>query len=319
MLGLNHCYQMPRSAEGSLLSASTRSINARNIFRSNVKNSHAVIRDVVTEAELRLLAEWSVPNLIDILNFPEESVEKHSEDYIRFHERAGRVIEALLGSVKTDLLTVRFGVGGVISDLNVPFELNDEFLASLWRHERPISHWVRKESNELMGVAVLGRPYALAAATLDVHRISGMTRIEAIENQCYDAYLRQIYLRAFNLYGVFPLAHDELGIRGIDPWMQVAAGKDIVASACTGRQLQLFARRQFRDFKISFEVYSILKHLPLRLGISARLAVSDWDSLLQEELSAAWLRGETGEWIEKALDSITDSKKSDAQGYMLGA
>jgi hypothetical protein len=41
--------------------------------------------------------------------------------------------------------------------------------------------------------------------------------------------------------------------------------------------------------------------------------------LLQEELSAAWLRGEAGEWIEKALDSITDSKKSDAQGYMLGA
>lgn len=314
MFQLNHCYQMPRTADGCLQAVPASSVNTYCLLDHDAK-----INSVVTEAELRLLAEWSVPDLIHILNSPEESIDEHSEDYIRFHERAGRVIEALLGSVKTDLLTVRFGVGGVISDLNVPFELNEEFLTCLWRHERPISHWVRKEYNELMGVAVLGRPYALAAATLDVHRISGMTRIEAIENQCYDAYLRQIYLRAFNLYGVFPLAHDELGIRGIDPWMQVAAGKDITPSVCTGRQLQLFARRQFRDFKIPFEVYSILKHLPLRLGIAERLRVSDWAGLLQEELSAAWLRGDSGEWIEKALGSITDSQGSDAQGYMLGA
>ncbi|WP_293265826.1 hypothetical protein [Neptunomonas sp.] len=314
MLRFNHTYHMPRATAGGFKGVPTSSINTYCLL-----DHSDTINDVVTESELRLLAEWSVPDLIHILNQPEENIDKHADDYVRFHERAGRVIEALLGNVKTDLLTVRFGVGGIVSDLNVPFELNEEFLRSLWRHERPISHWVRKEYNDLMSVAVLGRPYALAAASIDVQQISGMTRIVAIENQCYDAYLRQIYLRAFNLYGVFPLAHDELGIRGVDPWMQVAAGKDISPSACTGRQLQLFARRQFRDFKVPFEVYSILKHLPLRLGISERLALTDWASLLQEELSASWLRGESGDWIEKALNSITDSESSDAQGYMFGA
>ena len=314
MLTLNHFYQMPSSLDDGLqqgLSSSTKTVS--------LLSQHAQMNDVVTEAELRLLAEWSVPDLLQVLNLPEESIDLYADDYIRFHERAGRVIEALLGSVKTDLLAVRFGVGGVVSDLNVPFELNENFLKNLWRHERPISHWVRKEFNDLMEVAVLGRSYALAAASLDVQQMSGMDRLEAIQNQCYDAYLRQIYLRAFNLYGIFPLAHEELGIRGVDHWMQVAAGRDIIPTHCTGRQLELFARRQFRDFKIPFEVYSILKHLPLRLSIPARMAVTDWTALLQNELSASWLRGETGRWIEKTLESIGDSENSDAQGYMLGA
>lgn len=314
MLTLNHFYQIPRLTDDGMqkgLSSRAKTVS--------IANHHSKMNSVVTEAELRLLAEWSVPDLVQVLNFPEESLDLYSDDYIRFHERAGRVIEALLGSVKTDLLAVRFGVGGVVSDLNVPFELNENFLTNLWRHERPISHWVRKEFDDLMEVAVLGRSYALAAAALDVQNMSGMGRLEAIENKCYDAYLRQIYLRAFNLYGIFPLPHEELGIRGIDPWMQVAAGRDIVPAHCTGRQLELFARRQFRDFKIPFEVYSILKHLPLRLSIPARMAVTDWTVLLQNELSASWLRGETGLWVEKSLESITDSENSDAQGYMLGA
>ena len=314
MLVLNHCYQMPIFADEGIqkgLSSKTKTVS--------LLNPQSKINDVVTEAELRLLAEWSVPDLVQVLNFPEESIDLHADDYVIFHERAGRVIEALLGSIKTDLITVRFGVGGVVTDLNVTFELNEAFLTNLWRHERPISHWIRKESDDLMEVAILGRSYALAAASLDVQHMSGMDRLEAIENQCYDAYLRQIYLRAFNLYGIFPLAHEELGIRGIDPWMQVAAARGIVPARCTGRQLELFARRQFRDFKIPFEVYSILRHLPQRLSIPARMKVTDWAALLQNELSASWLRGETGQWLEKALDSITDSENSDAQGYMLGA
>lgn len=314
MLLLNHCYQMPSLADDAMQKG--LSGKAATVF---LLNQHTRMNNMVTEAELRLLAEWPVPDLQQVLNSPEESIDLYADDYIRFHERAGRVIEALLGNVKTDLFAVRFGVGGVVSDLNVPFELSDAFLTNLWRHERPISHWIRKEFDDLMEVAVLGRSYALAVASLDVQRMSGMDRLGAIDNQFYDAYLRQIYLRAFNLYGVFPLAHEELGIRGIDPWMQVAAGRAIIPALCTGRQLELFARRQFRDFKIPFEVYSILKHLPLRVSISARMMVTNWAALLQDELSASWLRGETGQWIEKAFESITDSENSDAQGYMLGA
>lgn len=312
MLTLNHFYQMPSMADDGMQKGVLGRAKTVSLLNHHVKTTSAI-----TEAELRLLAEWSVPDLLQVLNYPEESLDLYADDYIRFHERAGRVMEALLGNVKTDLLAVRFGVAGVVSDLNVPFELNETFLTHLWRHERPICHWVRKEFDDLMEVAVLGRSYALAAASLDVQQMSGMDRLGAIENQCYDAYLRQIYMRAFNLYGVFPLPHEELGIRGIDPWMQVAAGRDIIPARCTGRQLELFARRQFRDFKIPFEVYSILKHMPLRLSIPARMEMTDWVALLENELSASWLRGETGQWIEKTLDSITDSGNSDSQGYML--
>ncbi len=312
MFSLNHCYLIPDLNSDGVqggLSGTSATVSLLNPYEKK--------DDIVTEAELCLLAEWPVPDLVQVLNFPKESLDLYADDFIRFHERAGRVMEALLGNVKTDLLAVRFGVAGVVSDLNATFELNETFLTHLWRHERPISHWVRKEYDDLMEVAVLGRSYALAAASLDVQHMSGMDRLGAIENRCYDAYLRQIYMRAFNLYGIFPLPHEELGIRGIDPWMQVAAGRDIVPARCTGRQLELFARRQFRDFKIPFEVYSILKHMPLRLSIPARMAMTDWVSLLENELSASWLRGETGHWIEKTLDSITDSGNSDSQGYML--
>ncbi|SIS75916.1 hypothetical protein [Neptunomonas antarctica] len=278
------------------------------------------VSSIVTEAELRLLAEWFVPDLISILNKPEEYADKYAADYTRFHERAGCAIEALLGSIQPDLLTVRFGVGGVFADLNVPFQLNEKVLVRIWRHERPVSHWIRKEHEELKEIAVLGRPYALASAALVVQKMSCMRRLDAIKNQCYDAYLRQIYLRAFNFYGISPLSYEELGVKGVDPWMQVASSKVLIPAACTGRQLQLFARRQFRDFKIPFEVFSILKNLPLQLPVSQRLNVTNWTDFLQNELSASWMRGESGQWIEKSLDAISESESSasvNAQGYML--
>lgn len=307
MLCLSPCYEMPYNNDNGYSGAVC-------LVDQEVKNN-----DLVTEAEFRLLAEWPVSDLVKILNNPERSVALHADDYKRFYEKAGDVIEDLLGSVQTDLLTVRFGVGGVTYDLNSPFQFSEGFLTTLWRQERPISHWIRKEYEKLIEIAVLGRSYALAAAALDVQRISGMDRLESIENQCYDAYLRQIFLRAFNFYGICPLIHEELGIRGVDPWMQIVAGKDIAPVKCTGRQLELYARRQFRDFKIPFEVYSILKHLPLCVSVSQRLALTDWVELLQNELSVSWLRGESGEWIEKALESIAGSGSSDAQEYMMGA
>jgi hypothetical protein len=315
MIQFRPCLHMPDTSDGVIPGSPSSQANTFSILAPDLDKS-----SIVTEAELRLLAEWFVPDLIVILNKPEEHTDKHADDFIRFHERAGRAIEALLGSIQPELLTVRFGVGGVISDLNVPFQLTDEFLVNLWRHERPVSHWIRKEHEELQGIAILGRPYALACAALDVRKMSGMRRLDAIQNQCYDAYLRQIYLRAFNLYGIFPLSHEELGIKGIDPWMQVASSRVLIPAACTGRQLQLFARRQFRDFKIPFEVFSILRHLPLQLPVSQRLNVTNWAGLLQNELSTSWLRGESGQWIEKSLDAISEADSSasvDAQGYML--
>lgn len=305
MRQFGHCFFMatasgePPNHGGDVSSDMKKSASVFSLLESDCD-----VSDVVTEEELRLIAEWPVHDLVSLLNDPETRADMHADDFIRFHERAGRVMEALLGHIQPDILTVRFGVGGVIADLNVPFNLTERFLEQLWRYERPISHWVRKQSDELTSVALLGRPYALADATISIREISGMSRFDAIENQCYDAYLRQIYLRAFNLYGVYPVALDDLGVRGVDPWMQVAAGRDIRPAYCTGRQLQLFARRSFRDFKIPFELFSILKHLPLLLPASERLKITDWRALLQEELSASWLRGETGEWIEAVIELL---------------
>lgn len=312
MLQSTHCYQMSSITDDG----SQDGLADKAKLFSNEENHD---NDIVTKADLRLLAEWAVPNLIGILTSPEEYIDQYTDDYIRFHERAGQIIESLLSTITPEMLTVRFGVSGIVTDLNVPFELNESFLQNLWRCERPISHWIKKESDELMEVALLGRPFALASAAHNVQKISGMDRLEAIENNCYDAYLRQIYLRAFNLYGIYPLAHEKLGILGIDPWMQVVAGKDINPAHCTGRQLELYAGKQFRDSKIPFEVYSILKHLPLLVSITERLAITDWDTILQKELSASWMRGETGKWIEKALELLSDSENSGAQIYMLGA
>lgn len=266
--------------------------------------------DLITREELRLLAEWPVHELIDLLNHPRQGVDLHTDDYIRFHERAGRIMEALLGSIQPQILTVRFGVGGVTVDLNSEFSLSDRFLEHLWQVERPISYWVRKQHSELMDVAGLGRSYALADAALRIEKISGMSRLQAIDNGCYYAYLRQIYLRAFNLYGIFPLKTDELGVLGVDPWMQVAAGQDFQPNRCTGRQLQLFAKRQFRDYQISFEVFSLLSHLPLLLSVAQRLKPVQWNDVLQNELSARWLSGETGEWIEGAIQVLESHSAS---------
>lgn len=273
---------------------------------------------IVTAEELRLLAEWSVPDLAYILNEPESALDTYADDYIRFHERAGRIMEALMGHIQPELFTVRFGVAGVTLDLLQDFNFEQAYLELLWKHERPIVHWVRQQGSELTDVAAMGRPYALAQSALEVISLTGMTRLEAIENQCYEAFLRQIYLRAFNLFGVMPLPIEELGIKGLDPWMQVAQGNNLNPLQCNGQQLQLFARRRFRDFDVPFQVFSILKNLPFSLPISERGNNRDWRDLIQNELSAVWLRGEEGEMLEGVLDYLNQYDQAIPDYQMLG-
>lgn len=281
-------------------------------------NENPETSSIVTAEELRLLAEWSVPDLAYILNNPESVLDEYADDYIRFHERAGRIMEALMGHIQPELFTVRFGVAGVTLDLLNDFKLEQNYLDQLWKHERPIVHWVRQQGTELTDVAAMGRPYALAQATLEVIGLTGMTRLEAIDNKCYDAFLRQIYLRAFNLFGVMPLPIEELGIKGLDPWMQVAQGKNLNPICCNGQQLQLFARRCFRDFDIPFSSFSVLKNLPFLLPISERGKDRDWRELIQSELSTIWLNGGDGEMLESVLDYLNQFDHAPNNYQMLG-
>lgn len=261
--------------------------------------------DWVTESELRLVAEWHVADLQAILNDPAQARERAADDFVRFHERAGRVMEALLALSQPSLFTIRFGIGGVSTQTHEPVVFSDEALTALWRQERPVYHWARKDADELNGVAALGRAYALADAALEIQQITKLSRLEAIAQNVHDAFLRQIFLRAFNLYGINPLHVKELGINGVDPWMQVAASKHYSPATCTAQQLLHYARRQFRDYAMPFEVFSILMHLPERLNLTERLLIHDWSALLQQEVSAAWMRGEEGKWLEEALQSLS--------------
>lgn len=264
----------------------------------------------VTESELRLVAEWHVADLQALLNNPASARERATDDFIRFHERAGRVMEALLALSQPSLFTIRFGVGGVSTQVREPVVFSDETLAALWRQERPVYHWARKEADELNGVAALGRAFALADAALEIQEVTGLSRLQAIEQNVHDAFLRQIYLRAFNLYGINPLHPEALGVVGIDPWMQVAATKQFSPAVCTQQQLAFYARRKFRDYAMPFEVFSILMHLPERLALSERLHIHDWCALLQQELSSAWMRGEEGKWLEEALEWLSTPASS---------
>jgi len=258
----------------------------------------------VTDEEIRLLERWPVPDLVSTLNDPDAAISKYEDSFLTFHEESGKLIEALLGSTQLGMLNVRFGVGGVTTDMAQPFELSGAFLEFLWKTERPICHWIRHQAAEIDLVASQGRAYAIADAASEVRHITGMTRKEAISNQCYSSYLRQIYLRAFNLYGVFPLKKEELGLKGLDPIAHVSKGRSFYPAACNGPQLEMYARERFCDFSIEFEVYSILKNLPYRFSLPEQLQTRDWKKVIQIELTSSWMRGESGQWLESALDVL---------------
>ncbi|MFY0656947.1 hypothetical protein [Neptunomonas sp.] len=256
------------------------------------------------EEESLLCERWPVSNLVAILNSPADMITHYEDDFLSFHEESGKLIEALLGNVQLGMLNVRFGVGGVTTDMAQPFELSAAFLEFLWKTERPICHWIRHQASEIDIVASQGRAYAIADAACEVQNITGMSRKEAISNQCYSSYLRQIYLRAFNLYGVFPLKKEELGLKGIDPIAHVSKGRSFDPSACNGPQLEMYAREHFFNFSIDFEVFSILKNLPYRFSLPEQLQTRDWKKVIQIELTSSWMRGESGQWLEAALETL---------------
>ncbi len=287
-------------------SSSDESLSVLTPADSNLFSMHAGNSDsaaLVTEEELRLLAEWPVADLISLLNEPEASVERYADDYILFHEKAGRIYEALLGSIQPNLLVLRFGVSGITYDYVEPFELSAEYLERLWKEERPVAHWIRQERDELNQVALLGRSYALADSALKMKSISGMNRMEAMQNDCYGAYLRQIYLRAFNLYGLKPLQKDALGIQGCDPCLQVSS-RTISPVSCNGQQLSRYALKNFRDYQVSFESYSVLRGAPYTLSIPERIKQTNWMSIIQNEVSSYWLKGESATTLESILHEL---------------
>lgn len=267
---------------------------------------------LVTSEELKLLKEWPVENLTDILNLPDAALDTTADDYLAFHEQAGRMFETIVPLMKDNAATIRFGVGGASWDIGIPFDLDRAALNNRWRYERPIACWVRKHAQEIEAIAKLGRPYALASASLDVQTMSGVTREEAVETGCYASYLRQIYLRAFNLFGINPLPVEELGINGIDPWMQIVASPAIDPTRCTGQQLQRWAKTQFFTLHIPFECYSILAGLPNSLSIAERMQMCEWRVILEKELSQIWLQGNDSEWLEATLNCLLDPANASA-------
>ena len=286
-----------------------------NLFSMHEQDSGT--SHVVTEEDLRLLAEWPVPDLISLLNNPEESIERYADDYVLFHERAGRIYEALTGSIQPRLLKLRFGVDGLSYDYAEPFQLSQKFLDHLWKDERPVAHWKRQERDELNQVALLGRSYALADSALNMQQMSGMSRIEAIENGCYGAYLRQIYLRAFNLYGLVPLNSNELGVQGVDPWSQVAV-REVSLTACNGQQLLRYAQRLFRDYQISFETFSIMRGVPYTVSVAERIKPTNWIAVIQNAISSCWLKGESAALYENALAELAAlDRGAEANQYQL--
>ena len=111
----------------------------------------------VTDEEIRLLERWPVPDLVSTLNDPDAAISKYEDSFLTFHEESGKLIEALLGSTQLGMLNVRFGVGGVTTDMAQPFELSGAFLEFLWKTERPICHWIRHQAAEIDLVASQGR------------------------------------------------------------------------------------------------------------------------------------------------------------------
>jgi hypothetical protein len=258
----------------------------------------------LTDEEQRLQERYRLKDLPYLLEDPASRLEEAEEGYILFHESAGKLIEALLGNIDPTPLMLRFGVGGITTELQSPFDLSSKGLELLWKKERPICHWIRQQQFEIEHVSSLGIKYAITHAALSIQEITGMTREQAIQAQCYHAYLRQIFVRAFNLYGIYPLEKEELGLKGLDPLAQLIQSDSVSPFRCNGHQLRSWAQQEFDQYRLSFESFSILRHIPSRLSLVELLKERDWRVLLQSELATSWMNGESGQILEDVLESL---------------
>jgi hypothetical protein len=274
------------------------------VHRTNDNNELHTKKYALTDEEERLQAHYRIKDLPYLLEHPEARLEEAEEGYIVFHESAGKLIEALLGNIDPAPLIIRFGVGGITTELQSPFDISPKGLESLWKKERPICHWIRQQQFEIEHVSSLGLRYAITHAALSIREITGMTREQAIDAQCYHAYLRQVFVRAFNLYGLYPLKKEELGLKGLDPIAQLVQSEHVSPLRCNAHQLSAWVQQEFDQYRLSFESYSVLRHLPSRLSLVEQLKERDWRSLLQAELATSWMNGESGQLLEEVLESL---------------
>jgi hypothetical protein len=280
------------------------------VHRTNDNNELHSRKYALTDEEARLQARYTIVNLASLLEDPEDHLEEAEEGFIVFHESAGKLIEALLGNIEPNPLKVRFGIGGISTELQAPFDMSLKGLESLWKKERPICHWIRQQKFEIEQVSSLGMRFAITHAAMSIREITGMTREQALDAQCYHAYLRQVFVRAFNLYGLFPLKKEELGLKGVDPLAQLIQAKDVTPFRCNAHQLNSWVQQEFDQYRLSFESYSILRHLPSKLSLLEQLKERDWRALLQAELASSWMNGESGQLLEDVLDSLDYLVKS---------
>lgn len=273
----------------------------RHLF---AKNRHTNIHHLMTAEEQRLSAQWPVAGLPWILEEPEAASERYAEGLVHFHEQAGHLMRAFPQGQDSSI-TVRFGVGGLwLAPRN--FSLKEESLLALWQQERPMVDWINAHRNAIEAAAQSGRAYALAKSALDIVSQGGPVRSQALAQGFYDVYLRQVYWRGFNQFGLNPCQSIEPFQEGIDPWLQVAR-KIQHPIFCNGHQLQYLAESAYLSDDIPYEVYSILKNLPFVFSPQERNQEHDWADLLHSRLVFRRMGRVSGGWIAEALDFLDDA------------
>ena len=172
---------------------------------------------VLNESENQLLKLWQVYDYQELMEAPAQAAKDAEQSFERFSERAARINQELARYDVAHLLEIRFGVGGVYSDVGDRFELNDLFLGQLSVAEHLMADWADRHQTVISEAAMLGRPFALAKSALDIRAITGMSRLSAQAMNKGDYFAQQVWRRAFNLFGENMLNERKVLSLGVSP------------------------------------------------------------------------------------------------------
>lgn len=230
----------------------------------------------LTGAEESLLNHWSIPDYERIFDAPEMVMRETAADFERFEERARQVAHEMMRYDIQAMVDIRFGVGGITTNLNDNFLVSDLSMAQLWNVEQQIFGWGRDNARLVNAVGGLGLEHSLAKAVLMMDREQGLNRNQAAERGQLDGYVRQLLLTAGNTSGFNPLMPRQLETMGID--LLSAQGENINPRSATAAELRGAAQYMFQRAEVGIESFSFMMHAHQLTAQPEQAGSVDWIS-----------------------------------------
>ncbi|UTW13558.1 hypothetical protein [Marinobacterium rhizophilum] len=282
--------------------------------------------------EKTLLARWPVPAYAAVLRDPVQALEEGRPDYDIFLEGAQLVLDELSRFDISELIELRFPVGGVLVGWH-RFELSDLFLGQIWLAQAPMLDWLAGHGVRLEALAARARPYALAQAALWVERETGQNREQAIVTGQLYPYLQRLFGAAFNLLGVNPLQATQVSTAGFEPLL-LAGGAlrlegvkappgrafsmlDINVRCTTAGELRCAAQLLYEQGLLGAQSCALLSHADCfqlhEVQLQAANSTYDWIDVFEQALAALWMHGDLGDSVQAVVSLL---KSADLVGQV---